>query len=83
MSLALARVGSLVRFIPEPVLVGFSTGVAFIIFGSQFPKMFDVSVGSPENFLEIIEKIWQQMVVAHTMNLKAAIIGFSVFFLIF
>lgn len=83
MSLALARVGSLVRFIPEPVLVGFSTGVACIIFGSQFPKMFDVSIGSPENFIEIVEKVWQKMIIGHAMNFEAAIIGFSVFFLIF
>lgn len=83
MALALARVGSLVRFIPEPVLVGFSTGVACIIFGSQFPKMFDISIGSPENFVEIIHRAWQQMVIAPTMNFQAAIIGFAVFLLIF
>lgn len=81
--LALARAGTLVKFIPQPVLVGFSSGVALLIFASQFPKIFDVSIGSSESFIEIIEKVWHHMYVLGEGSIYAFLIASIVIATIF
>lgn len=80
--LSIAKVGNLVKFIPQPVLVGFSTWVAFLIFWSQVPKMFDVSIWSSESFVEVVEKSWDKLVVLWQHDYKALLIWMCVFVLI-
>lgn len=46
-ALGLMRVGSLIRYIPYPVVSGYLTGVGLIIIGSQIPKFFGVADGIP------------------------------------
>lgn len=41
-ALGLLRAGSLVRYVPQPVLAGFMNGVALLIVGSQLPTLFGV-----------------------------------------
>jgi sulfate permease, SulP family len=40
LALGLARLGSVIRFIPNPVIVGFTTGIAVIIFVGQWRDFF-------------------------------------------
>jgi SulP family sulfate permease len=69
------KLGTLARFVPLPVLVGFSTGVAFQLFLLQLPKAFDASIGNPETFLEIFIALWQKMVVAGHYNFSAFLVA--------
>lgn len=41
------RLGTYIRYIPHPVVVGFTAGIAIIIFVSQLEDMFGMSVESP------------------------------------
>ena len=50
------RLGTYVRFIPYPVTVGFTSGIAVIIFASQIKDLFGLTLTVPEPG-EIIEKI--------------------------
>lgn len=51
--MGLARFGSAIKFIPYPVIVGFTTGIALLIFSSQIKDALGLSMGSvPSDFLE-------------------------------
>jgi SulP family sulfate permease len=47
-----ARFGSVIKFIPHPLIVGFTTGIAVIIFSSQIKDFFGLTMGSvPADFI--------------------------------
>ncbi|TCT08272.1 SulP family inorganic anion transporter [Aquabacter spiritensis] len=47
-----ARLGSLMRYIPEPVITGFTAGIALIIFSSQVKDFFGLSIAHlPADFI--------------------------------
>ena len=48
MALGLARLGSYIRFIPYPVTLGFTAGIAVIIFSSQLRDLFGLALAAPE-----------------------------------
>lgn len=51
--MGLARMGVLLRFIPYPVTVGFTSGIALIIFSSQINDFLGLNIASvPAGFLE-------------------------------
>lgn len=50
------RLGTYIRFIPYPVTVGFTAGIAVIIFASQLRDLFGLTLGGPEP-AEIVEKL--------------------------
>mgnify|MGYP001172827061 FL=1 len=54
-ALALLRAGTYVRFIPYPVTVGFTAGIAVIIFSSQIKDLLGLTLPGPEP-AEIIAK---------------------------
>ena len=43
-----ARLGTFVKFIPYPVTVGFTAGIAVIIFSSQIGELFGLTLSGPE-----------------------------------
>ncbi len=43
----LAGLGSWIKYIPEPVVVGFTSGIALIIFSSQIKDLFGLQIPSP------------------------------------
>ncbi|MDL2262630.1 sulfate permease [Bacteroidales bacterium OttesenSCG-928-I21] len=48
----LLRLGSLLRFIPHPLIVGFTSGIALIIFSTQIPDAFGLQVSDvPGDFI--------------------------------
>ncbi|HTY11396.1 MAG TPA: sulfate permease [Bacteroidota bacterium] len=48
-----AQFGSLIKFIPYPVIVGFTSGIAVIIFSSQIKDFFGLSIGTvPADFIQ-------------------------------
>ncbi len=51
--LGLARMGALIKFIPYPVITGFTSGIAVIIFSGQLKDFFGLRMGAvPPEFME-------------------------------
>lgn len=69
----LLRLGNLIRFIPEPVIVGFTSGIAVIIFTSQIGDLFGLSLGKvPAEFFEKWAAFWHAR---NTLTLSAVLIS--------
>jgi len=50
--MGLARLGNVIKFIPYPLIVGFTTGIAVIIFSSQIKDFFGLKMASvPADFI--------------------------------
>jgi SulP family sulfate permease len=48
-----AKLGSVIKYIPHPLIVGFTTGIALIIFSSQMKDFFGLSMGTvPADFIQ-------------------------------
>jgi len=53
MILGFARLGSVIKFIPHPLTVGFTSGIALIIFSSQVKDFLGLKMGSvPADFID-------------------------------
>lgn len=51
--MGLARLGNVIKFIPYPLIVGFTTGIAVIIFSSQIKDFFGLRMGPvPGDFVQ-------------------------------
>ena len=69
----LFRVGTFIKFIPFPVTVGFTAGIAVIIFASQIKELFGLTIeAEPGELIEKIPVLWD----ART-TLTPAAIGLS------
>jgi SulP family sulfate permease len=60
--MGVAKLGTLVKFIPHPVIVGFTSGIAVVIFSSQIKDFFGLQIDKvPVEFIEkwrvFLEKI--------------------------
>jgi SulP family sulfate permease len=52
-ALGVARMGTVIKFIPHPVVTGFTSGIAVIIFSSQVKDLVGLQMGAvPAEFLE-------------------------------
>lgn len=50
--MGIAKLGNIIKFIPHPLIVGFTTGIAVIIFSSQMKDFFGLKMGSvPADFI--------------------------------
>ena len=53
LAMGFARLGSVIKFVPTPLVTGFTSGIAVIIFSSQVKDFLGLSMGDvPANFLE-------------------------------
>jgi len=51
--MGLLKLGNIIKFIPYPVTMGFTSGIALIIFSTQIKDFFGLSIGSiPATFLD-------------------------------
>ncbi len=64
------RLGTYIKFIPYPVTVGFTAGIAVIIFASQLSELFGLSLDGQEPG-ELIPKLRALAVAWGTFNLSA------------
>ncbi|MBN2631617.1 MAG: SulP family inorganic anion transporter [Rhodobacteraceae bacterium] len=54
------RLGTFIKFIPFPVTVGFTAGIAVIIFASQIKEVFGLALeGEPGGLLEKLPALWE------------------------
>jgi len=61
------RLGTYIKFIPYPVTVGFTAGIAVIIFASQLKDLFGITLDGKEPG-EIIPKVQALAAAAHSIN---------------
>ncbi len=71
--MGIAKLGNIIKFIPHPLIVGFTTGIAVIIFSSQMKDFFGLKMGSvPADF---IDKWIAYSHSVSSVNIYALIIG--------
>lgn len=72
--MGLARLGNLLKFIPHPLIVGFTSGIAIIIFSSQIKDFFGLSIETvPADFIEK----WK-MYALNFRNINWAAVGIAI-----
>lgn len=71
--MGLARLGSVIKFIPHPLIIGFTSGIALIIFSSQVKDFFGLTMGAiPADFIEK----WQSYILHfQSINIYSAVIA--------
>jgi SulP family sulfate permease len=76
------RLGSYIKFIPYPVTIGFTAGIAIIIFASQLRDLFGLTIVGKEPG-ELIEKLKTLSQFAGTVNTSAVAVALLTIVLIF
>jgi SulP family sulfate permease len=68
-----ARLGSVIKFIPHPLIIGFTSGIALIIFSSQVKDLLGFRMGAiPTDFIDK----WKSYIrYFHTINVYTVLIG--------
>ncbi|MDO8644893.1 MAG: sulfate permease [bacterium] len=68
-AMGLLRLGSVIKFIPYPVVIGFTSGIAVVIFSSQIKDFFGLTTAAlPADFIEKWEVYFSHF---QTLNLAA------------
>ncbi len=70
LTVGLLRLGTFVKYIPYPVTIGFTAGIAVIIFASQVKDLFGLTLAGKEPG-ELIEKVPALLAAAPTLNIAA------------
>lgn len=73
LAMGLARLGNVIRYIPDPVIVGFTAGIAVIIFVGQWKDFFGLPAQpAAEHFHE---KLWQLLLSLPSLNLPTTLLA--------
>jgi SulP family sulfate permease len=72
--LGVARLGTAIKFIPFPVTLGFTSGIAVVIFSSQVSDLLGLQLGGPAP-AEFFEKWGAYFANLQTFNLHAVLIA--------
>jgi sulfate permease, SulP family len=68
-----ARLGAVIKFIPHPLIIGFTSGIALIIFSSEIKDFFGLKMGAvPADF---VEKWKSYFINFHTVNVYTLLIA--------
>lgn len=71
--LGLARLGAIIKFLPRPLVTGFTSGIAVIIFSGQIKDLFGLDMGPmPADFIPRL-----QAYAAHAANINPAATGIA------
>ncbi len=73
--LGVCRVGSLIKYIPHPITVGFTGGIAVTIVVGQLKDFFGITPAPGTNAVETAEKVEMLVANASTFNLAAFLVG--------
>lgn len=73
-AVGLFQLGTYIKFIPYPVTVGFTAGIAVIIFASQLKELLGLSPGVPEPgpLLEKLPVLWASLPTANATTVALA-----------
>lgn len=73
--MGLARMGGVIKFIPAPVVVGFTAGIGVIIFVGQWSEFFGLPKSAGEHFHEKLWHLLQLLPNTHLPTLSFALLG--------
>ena len=73
--MGLARMGGVIKFIPAPVVVGFTAGIGVIIFIGQWSEFFGLPKPVGEHFHEKLWHLLQSLPNTHLSTLSFALLG--------
>jgi SulP family sulfate permease len=77
-----ARLGSMIKFIPYPVTMGFTSGIAVLIFSTQIKDFLGLTVDKvPSEFVEKMKVLFEHLGTVHwlTLALAAASLAIIIF----
>ncbi|KTD40656.1 SulP family inorganic anion transporter [Legionella parisiensis] len=75
----LARLGGIIKFIPAPVIIGFTAGIGVVIWVGQWHYFFGLSSGGSGHFHE---KLWYLLQSLPQLNIPTTLLGFFSLFLV-
>lgn len=59
-AMGLTRMGTMIKFIPYPVTMGFTSGIAVLIFSTQIKDFFGLKIDKmPSEFVEKMRALWE------------------------
>lgn len=67
MLMGLTKLGGVIKYIPDPVIIGFTSGIGVIIFVGQWKDFFGISPVSAEHFHE---KFWHLMQALPSLSIE-------------
>jgi SulP family sulfate permease len=71
--MGVARLGSVIKYIPHPLIIGFTSGIALIIFSSQMKDFLGLQMGTaPADFIDKWKSYIQHF---QTINIYTVLIG--------
>jgi SulP family sulfate permease len=71
--MGLTRLGSVIKFIPDPVIVGFTSGIGIIIWVGQWRDFFGLEIATgPDRF---DEKLWHLVLAFPTLHIATLALG--------
>lgn len=73
------KLGNLMKFIPRPVIIGFTTGIAIIIFSGQIASFLGMKVEKHEAFIDNMKEL---VIKADTINLYSIVVACICFIVI-
>lgn len=71
--MGIAKLGSAIKFIPDPVVVGFTSGIAVIIWVGQWKDFFGLTIMGEEDHFH--QKLWQLVLALPTFNMQTTLLA--------
>lgn len=78
-AMGLVRLGGVIKFIPDPVIVGFTSGIGVIIWVGQWKEFFGLA---PESDVHFHEKLWHLISALPDFHLPTTALGVLSLFLL-
>jgi SulP family sulfate permease len=79
LAMGFAKLGSVIKFIPTPLVTGFTSGIAVIIFSSQVKDFLGLSMGDvPANFIEKITAYSEHLASASLPSIGVAALALGI-----
>lgn len=77
--MGILRLGAIIKFIPYPLTVGFTAGIAVVIFSSQVKDFLGLKIGAvPAGFIEKWELYFQNLHSAHLPTLAFGFLSLAI-----
>ena len=79
LAMGLARLGTMIKYIPYPVTMGFTSGIAVLIFSTQIKDFLGLRIDKvPSEFIEKMKVIGEHLGTFHWPTLALALASFAI-----
>ena len=69
------KMGAIIRFIPAPVIAGFTAGIGFVIWVGQWPSFFGIPASNREHLHEKLPELIRSLPDLHVATTALAVLG--------